>query len=706
VFLTGFEGAGPKGLYAYRSDTGQLAWSRTQPPGVTGSAFSVPAFDPAGKVMALPCGPLGNFKLVCLTVASGVELFSIGPPHHILPSAAAFSPDGRLLAYRSLRPGTSGEGLVTVCDTTDLGRTRWSQPYGGWSVNNALLGTRFCPSFSFDSALLGLPDQAITVVYRTDSGDPVQSSTTPPSFGGAFSVDSAKLVRVEAPPGRRAVLQQFDICTGRQVEQTVMNITGSSTTWAGFSADRRLLAIRGERAAIFDFGATEPRFAPMAPWQHPVQFSPGGRFYSSAHTTEGGPTRVSLFHTETGEEVWHAKITQYAKTAFSPDGRYFAVAGLSDMAGTARRGVFIVKVGDPPIPLAWKFLGAVHLQKELPSEVTNVAVGSGVGAPCIATTKGRSIPDDAAGQKLWVLGADHGELRRQVPIRGVITRMDHPDDMSCVAVGSSDSLVRLLSTDAGGGDWAGRHAGAVNCVAVAADGRLIATGGSDRCVRVYSRRLAAGEPPDDHRPQWTSARLPRGITRIAMSSNGKWVGTGCPDGTVQLFNTASPDTSRVLHTGARVTALAFASDKTLAVGLDSGDSGSVRIIDVGSGEPLANLAHPLPVTAVRFNWDGSLLATGAAALGVVYVWRIAELSEGPLFSFDFETAVNDLAFCPVNNILIAALSAANVAVIDADTGYGGRRLFTGESTGVRFASDGSLLAVAAGAKVTIYKAAI
>src|SRR5262249_8581422 len=152
----------------------------------------------------------------------------------------------------------------------------------------------------------------------------------------------------------------------------------------------------------------------------------------------------------------------------------------------------------------------------------------------------------------------------------------------------------------------------------------------------------------------------------------------------------------------------FASDKTLAVGLESGagrEGGSVQVIDVGSGQPLANLAHPAPVTAVRFNWDGSLLATATAIPASVRIWRAAGLSEGPLLSFDFETAVNDLVFCPVNNILIAALSAANVAVIDVDSGYGGRHLFTGAATAVRFASDGSLLAVAAGARLTIYKAA-
>ena len=705
VFFTNFDsGPVPKGVYAYRSDTGQLAWSRNVTPA---SISSKPAFDATGKVV-LSCGPLLEFRLVCLAVASGEELFSIGPLGR-LQSSPAFSPDGRLLAYRSFRPGSSTEGLVTVCDPADLGRERWSQPYGTWSANAAILGLS-PPSFSFDSGLLGLPkqlgfpDQAITDVYRADSGDRVQSSSASPDFGGAFSADGSRLIRVEAPQGRPAVLRQFDIGTGRQVEQTAMNITGSATSWAGFSADRRLLAIRGERAAIFNFGATEPLFASMAPWQHPVQFSPGGSFYSSARTIEGGPTRVSLFLTHTGEEVWHTDITEYnhTRTTFSPDGRYFAVSGLSDMAGSSRRGVFIVRVGDPPIPLTSKFLGTVQLQKELPSEVTNVAVGPGVGTPFIATTKGRPFPDDGAGRELWVFGTGQGELRRQVPIRGVITRIDCPDDMSCVAVGSSDGVVRLFGTATGGGDWAGRHGGAVNAVAVAADGRLIATGGSDRRLRVYSRRLAAGESPNDHRPLWTSAPHARGIARIAMSSNGKWIATGCPDGSVQLFNTASPEPSWKLSTLARVTALDFASDKTLAVGLESG---SVRVIDVASGQQLANLAHPAAVTAACFNWDGSLLATSTAVPVVVRVWRAAGLSERPLFSFDFETAVNDLVFCPVNNILIAALRAANVTVIDADTGSGGRQLFTGAATGVRFASDGSLLVVAAGARVTIYKAA-
>lgn len=703
VFLTGYENLPPKGLFAYRSDTGQLAWSLTPPPGVLGSIFCPPSFDATGSVVALTCGRLDGLKLVCLAVESGAELSSIGQPDRLLPGSAAFSPDGQVMAYRSMRPGSGTEGLVTVCDAANPSRTLWSKPNGSWGVSPAANGL-YRPSFSFDSALLGLYDQSITAVYRSLSGDPVRSSQDSPGFGGAFSADGTRLIRVEAAPGRPAILRQFDIGTGREVQRAVMNVVGSADGWIRFSPDRRLVAISAERAAIFDVGATEPRFGPIAPWTHPIQFSPGGSFYSHDRIIESEQmSRVSLFRTETGEEVWHANIANYiyTRSAFSPDGRYFAVAGVSDMAGAARRGVFIVTVGDPPA-LATKFLGTILLQKELPSRVTNVAVGPGAGAPFVATTIGGAFPD-AAGQELWVVGADQGEVRRQVQIRGVITGMDHSDDLSCVAVGSSDRLVRIFGTVAGGSDWIGRHDRAVNSVAVAADGGLIATGGSDRRVRVYARGLAPGESPDDHRPQWTSDLHAGGITRIAMSPNGKWLAAACSNGSIQLYNVASPEITRALANSARVTALVFASDKMLAVGLDKGESGSVLVFDAGSGVLLADLAHPAPVTAVCFNWDASLLAT-ATGPDVLRIRRTSELSETPMLSLGFGTAVSDLVFCPVNNILIAALSADNVAVIDADTGDP-RSLFTGAATGVRFASDGSLLVVAAGTTVTIYRAA-
>jgi hypothetical protein len=138
-------------------------------------------------------------------------------------------------------------------------------------VNYGVLDN-FRPSFSPDSVLLGVHGHANTVVRRANSGQFVQSSSESPGFRGEFSADSSRLIHVEAPAGQRAVLRPFDIGTGQQVAQTVMSITGSSTAWAGFSADRRLLAIRGERAAIFDVGASEPRFASMAPWQYPVRY--------------------------------------------------------------------------------------------------------------------------------------------------------------------------------------------------------------------------------------------------------------------------------------------------------------------------------------------------------------------------------------------------------------------------------------------------
>jgi hypothetical protein len=90
---------------------------------------------------------------------------------------------------------------------------------------------------------------------------------------------------------------------------------------------------------------------------------------------------------------------------------------------------------------------------------------------------------------------------------------------------------------------------------------------------------------------------------------------------------------------------------------------------------------------------------------VVRVWRLTAASTQPALSFTFDSAVNTLAFSTVNNILIATFDAAQPAVIDCDTGEGGRRLVGSAASGLRFASDGRLLAVTSGTRVTIYDAA-
>ncbi len=205
----------------------------------------------------------------------------------------------------------------------------------------------------------------------------------------------------------------------------------------------------------------------------------------------------------------------------------------------------------------------------------------------------------------------HGESVRLVPmIQGAIGA-DVSDDGEVALVRRADSTARLVDLDSGRTRITVDHGSRATAGAVSAGGRLLATGGIDRAVRIW--RASDGKlltVLKGHVGQ---------ITAIAFSRRGSLIATASTDGVGRVWRVGTGEPVTVLSGhGNFLTDVAFSPDGTQVV--TASRDRTARTWKAETGAALATFTGDSEeVTSARFTMSGQQVVT-ASLDGTARTW--------------------------------------------------------------------------------------
>jgi WD40 repeat protein len=219
-----------------------------------------------------------------------------------------------------------------------------------------------------------------------------------------------------------------------------------------------------------------------------------------------------------------------------------------------------------------------------------------------------------------------GQLLRRIPMerpsRRVAIRNDGQAMAGSVRVAglSREETMRLWGADGKERFVSPAGIGGTSAIAFSPDGDLLAAGGWDTNVRVWSTR-------DGELVRLISDELSVSMFDVAFTPDGKTLATAGVDRTVYLWDTKSWKLQRRL-TGQpeMISSIAFSADgRLLATGgfndITEKHPVSILIWDVASGKVLQTISAPHAVNSVALSPDGKLLAA-ADGDDVVRLWSV------------------------------------------------------------------------------------
>ncbi|HEU4478873.1 MAG TPA: PQQ-binding-like beta-propeller repeat protein [Pyrinomonadaceae bacterium] len=211
------------------------------------------------------------------------------------------------------------------------------------------------------------------------------------------------------------------------------------------------------------------------------------------------------------------------------------------------------------------------------------------------------------------------------------------------------------------------HDNAVNGIAFSPDGKLIATAGGERTVKLWDS--ATG----------TELRSLVGhydaVFAVAFSPNGKTIASGSYDGTVKLWDAASGIEIRSLNAhGFGVYAVAFSPDgKIIASGGgedtrdDQQQPHAIKFWDAATGDLLRSVERESQVRSVAFSPDGKAIASDSWGNNAVVLWDTE--SGKKIHTLQSKASeLESVAFSPDGKLIAGGVGAHRIELWDAVTG--------------------------------------
>jgi WD40 repeat protein len=465
-----------------------------------------------------------------------------------LPSgtqALTFSPDGRSVA-------AVGDQNPLVFDAVD-GRQLWRTHLDG-----ATHGIAWSP----DSESVAVGFRLGVTVLEGRSGSPRFLASSPsPAVAVAYGPDGSRIVAGCADGTIRAFAADSGLPVWSQ------QVSGSTVVSLAVSDDRRWVAgvSRDKILAVCDLRTGTPRYPParcdFLSEGNRVLFSPTLRHILAMDWD----SRTFVVDARTGRPT---RSCPGRACLIPPDGTAIA-AGHS----------FVVERYDLGVRVFERSIGANLTALDMsPAGMSLVAVADVSAAV--------TILDATSGARL---------ANRRIP--GTIAAVAFAERGASAAAGGSDGL-RLFSI-LGDRSWKADTIGPVNALAV--------TGPAGEWIAVAAGKTVRLLASADGHARWPEPHThPQTVTRIAASSDGRWIATGCADRHTRILDARTGTETFSFEGDGKVQALAFIPGGSLLA--TANEDGTIVLINAATATEHGRVTRPFACSRIAVSVDGSLLA--------------------------------------------------------------------------------------------------
>ncbi|GIW78204.1 MAG: hypothetical protein KatS3mg105_0011 [Gemmatales bacterium] len=276
---------------------------------------------------------------------------------------------------------------------------------------------------------------------------------------------------------------------------------------------------------------------------------------------------------------------------------------------------------------------------------------------------------------------------------GMPTASIHEDWVECVAVSadgkflaSGSGIGRLRLFDATTGrelrTFAG-HSGKINSVAFSPDGRLLASASTDNRVSMWETATGKLLP--------LLARHEGAVVSVSFSPDQKFLVSAGADRMVRIWNIETGAEVRRVARPNDISCVAFSADGKVVISAEADNT--VRFFDFDTGRQTIQLKHPAVVVDISLSRDGKKLAASTVRQ-TTHIWDVASGKPIQVLSAK-KLGGNRAAFSADGKTLVTAGQGV-LHIVDASKGNE-LQIHVGHNSGIRAAAlkpDGSRLATA------------